>query len=281
VSSIATDIGNSPSDLPVLYTEASGAVELYPRIYNATSSIAQNYHAMVQTAVIRDATSSSNDRQFSVLARRTMGVASLKKGELEYMLMRRISAGSDNQGPWPLDDKEPLEEEHMRLMINTMDISEQTRYVTAIEHEHPLETFYYASSTAGSGRNSGVASIGGLPTNVWSEIIVRKDAPLNQTYAIRLQNVVPRSNSVIEIASLSSVLAPWKIYGCVEMTLTMLQSRDENNRVRLVWNAESDDAKNEARMEPHRNDVENFVGCDYPIKLASLDVRTFVFDVHK
>ena len=78
------------------------------------------------------------------------------------------------------------------------------------------------------------------------------------------------------------MLAPWKIYGCVEMTLTMLQSRVENNRVRLVWNAESDDAKNEERMEPqHRNDVDSVVGCDHPIKLASLDVRTFVFDVHK
>ena len=49
VSSIATGIGNSPAGLPVIYTEASGAIELYPRMYNATSPIAQNYHAMVGT----------------------------------------------------------------------------------------------------------------------------------------------------------------------------------------------------------------------------------------
>ena len=142
VSRLVTDLCTDAN----LYTEASGLSELYPRPLNTTASVGQNYHAIVQSAAIRDAheycTSPSLHahapsglggsretapgqaaatqkpgekegvdlqpppppppvkrplRQLTVLTRRTMGVASLGDGEMEYMLMRRIVSGSDDE----------------------------------------------------------------------------------------------------------------------------------------------------------------------------------------
>ena len=95
---------------------------------NRTGPISQNFHAIVQSSSIVDggdskrnsdgaAASSSNadaggaqqqqqrqqqqqQRQLSVLTRRTMAVASLDDGQLEYMLARRLTDTSDNQGPF-------------------------------------------------------------------------------------------------------------------------------------------------------------------------------------
>ena len=47
-------------------------------------------------------------------------MAALGPGELEYMLMRRILDASDNQGPWPLDDREAVEDT-LRLMVGNDD----------------------------------------------------------------------------------------------------------------------------------------------------------------
>jgi hypothetical protein len=279
VSSIASDINNYQisNKLPIVQTEASGAIELYSRIFNATSSIAQNYHSMVQTAVIRDEMQGDNGRQLNVITRRTMGVASLNVGEIEYMLMRRITSASDNQGPWPLDDKDSMEDDEIRLMIDTVNNSEEQRFVTAIEHENPLVSFYYDSSSlspsATTTLNKRVQNEG-LPKNVWSEIMVRENAPNNQTYVIRLQNVVP-NGKIIQLYSLSNILSPWKLYGCTETTLTMIQSRAENNQVRLIWNAEGE----MQQLKEEKKSSDDEFNCDTFINLSSLDIRTFVFGV--
>jgi hypothetical protein len=143
-SAAAGAVGAATTTTPVLHTEASGFSELYARPFNATASIAQNYHAVVQTAVLRDeraaaaaaAAANSDDRngssrrsgsgrsssgggssssssssggggnrQLTILVPRAMGIASLAEGEVELMLARRITTQSDNQGPWPLDDR--------------------------------------------------------------------------------------------------------------------------------------------------------------------------------
>jgi hypothetical protein len=56
-------------------------------------------------------------RQLALLTRRTMGVASLGAGQIEYMLMRRMADASDNQGPWPLDDAEPMVADRLWLLL--------------------------------------------------------------------------------------------------------------------------------------------------------------------
>jgi hypothetical protein len=273
-------------------------------MFNATASIAQNYHSLVQTAVMRDedsSSASSSGRQLSLMVRRTMGVASLSLGEMEYMLMRRITTASDNQGPWPLDDTDPMEEEHVRLLFGSVTESERQRFVTAAQHEHPLTLLYVVDGARSSGVKSGTKSsttkpliaaatnaatngVTGLPSTVWSEIMVRQEGPRNGTYVVRLQNMVPSGES-IQVPSLSKILSPWKLVGCVETTLTMQQTRLKSEQVRLTWISEKEEEKEEEedkREETKMKEMEGMeeiVDCDTPLLLDSLDLRTFVFDV--
>ena len=129
ISRLETDIASGST----VHTDASGFGELFARPLNSTASVAQNYHAFVQSAALRD---EDGWRQLSVLTRRTMGVAALHAGELEYMLMRRIASQSDNQGPWPLDDKDAMVDV-VRLTLEPTAIAELNRASHALALEHP------------------------------------------------------------------------------------------------------------------------------------------------
>jgi hypothetical protein len=72
----------------LLFTDSTGFHELKERPLNVTGPIAQNYHALVQSAALIEKTGSG--REMAVLTRRTMGVASLADGEMEYA--ERVSA---------------------------------------------------------------------------------------------------------------------------------------------------------------------------------------------
>ncbi len=78
-SRISTDLLTSSQ----LYTDSTGFHELKERPLNVTGPIAQNYHALVQSAALIEKTGLSS-REMAVLTRRTMGVASLADGEMEY-----------------------------------------------------------------------------------------------------------------------------------------------------------------------------------------------------
>jgi hypothetical protein len=67
----------------ILHTDSTGFHELKQRPLNATGPISQNYFALVQTAALIEETGSSS-REMAVLTRRTMGVASLADGDIEY-----------------------------------------------------------------------------------------------------------------------------------------------------------------------------------------------------
>ena len=95
ISRLSTDLQTGPH----LFTDASGFKELQDRVLNVSGPIAQNYHPFVQTAVLTEASGTSNGvRELALLTRRTMGVASLTEGQVEYMLLRRLQQASDFQG---------------------------------------------------------------------------------------------------------------------------------------------------------------------------------------
>jgi lysosomal alpha-mannosidase len=87
-----TDIQSG--DDPVLLTDSNGR-ELQTRVYNKrptfdwkpTQNISGNYYPVTAIASIRD---DSGDRQFSLITDRSQGAASLRAGELELMLNRRL-----------------------------------------------------------------------------------------------------------------------------------------------------------------------------------------------
>ena len=70
--------------------------------------------------------------------------------------------------------------------------------------------------------------------------------------------------------------------GCIETTLTMQQTREQSEAVRLTWRAEKEEKEKEMEMEKEMEEKtkEGVVeDCDSPLLLDSLDLRTFVFDV--
>jgi hypothetical protein len=284
----------SPS---MIHTEASGMRELYPRSTNVSASISQNYHSMVQSAIIRD--EGTNDigslrgkRELSLLTRRTMGVASLGQGELEYMLMRRVTAASDNQGPWPLDDLEPMEEDHMRLIVGMQDEVESIRFSQAMALEQPLAQFYYDTKSRSQEHDASTRTgrrgllrtpsssdpRGGLPSGVWAELMVRMDPPNpNATFMLRLQNMNNATAVVSSVAKMLGLAAK----GCEETSLTMQQTRVANDATRLTWPADSiGKLRPSSRAgEESRRERRGVLGCDNEIELYPLDVRTFTFGV--
>ena len=304
VSRIETDLCTEG----LLYTEASGFSELYARPFNATASVAQNYHALVQTAAIRDAAPAAAahgagcagagrpPRQLTVITRRTMGVASLSAGAVEYMLMRRIADYNDNQGPWPLDDRLPMEGDVLRLMLLPQPAAEASRFTSALELEEPLTVLYRRHSAVTSRRPRadttqtapGKAAASpplGFPRSVWFEVLARAPgAPPNATFALRMQNTLA-GGAPITIASLSRALGLPTMDACVETTSTLQQTRASNDAVRLQWRAEGETwsrppiVRRGAIMASPP--VVSSSACDEPIVLDSLDIRTFTFGVQR
>ena len=208
-----------------------------------------------------------------------MGVAALHAGELEYMLMRRIASQSDNQGPWPLDDKDAMVDV-VRLTLEPTAIAELNRASHALALEHPPVMFYlhHRRQSAHSGHiditdPTGVAlrkteaamPVRGFPATVFAELFVRLGGvPSNAKYVIRLQNLV--------VPPLSAALG-MSLLTCTETTLTMQQARQENEHVRLQWNAETGPVQAPAN-KPARSGVRGGAlpaACDTEIELAPLD----------
>ena len=87
-----------------LHTDSTGFYELKARPLNQTGPISQNYHALVQTAALIEKEGSAS-REMAVVTRRTMGVASLADGDMEYVArttacgwLRRSSAVCERCG---------------------------------------------------------------------------------------------------------------------------------------------------------------------------------------
>jgi len=271
VSMLDTDLCNEGT----IHTEASGMSELYNRPLNASAPISQNYHAMVQTAVIRDETPCRADvrRQLSLATRRTMGVASLAHGRLEYMTMRRITSASDNQGPWPLDDR-LAQRDTLRLSIASLHDAELGRSPMALDLEEPLVLFYVAPSAPTSPSPPHVDLAVGLPPSVWAEMTVRIQPPPLAPYALRLQNVVSESRSVY-VPSLRAAFG-LNMTRCTETTLSLQQTRTANAAVRLTWRA-AGEAPGEQLGDETVHQVDPH--CTEPLVLDPLDIRTFTFDL--
>jgi len=143
----------------------------------------------------------------SVLTRRTMGVASLGDGEVEYMLARRLIDGNDNQGPYPLNEEDDIRDT-VWVQVGTTSSVEATRMPRALELEHPIMALYIAGQGDTPLRAPVLAPITPLPDHVWLDLSVRHSTvalqglqgsgapPLRAPeYMVRLQNLLnPQDN---------------------------------------------------------------------------------------
>ena len=120
----------------------------------------------------------------------------------------------------------------------------------------------------------------GFPATVFAELFVRLGGvPSNAKYVIRLQNLVATGDAV-KVPPLSAALG-MSLLTCTETTLTMQQARQENEHVRLQWNAETGPVQAPAN-KPARSGVRGGAlpaACDTEIELAPLDIRTWTFSL--
>jgi len=144
------------------------------------------------------------------------------------MLLRRISQGSDFQGPAPLDEKD-TSEDVLQLLFGTVDEVESMRFPAALALEQPLLVFYSASP---------------LRTPIWSpfpaqnetlsvDFFVRHSAGSSAApadaaeYALRVQSFAA-GGEFVEFQSLLPRGAT--IASCTEMTLTLQEPRAKVDR---------------------------------------------------
>ena len=234
VSRIETSLSNNG----VLQTDDSGFPEMHSRPRNASGPISQNYHALVQSASI---SGGHGQQQLSVLSRRTVAVASLGDGEIEYMLARRLIDSTDSQGPWPLDEQDDIRDT-MWLAVGEEGAAsdvEAMRMPRALELEHALLPLFLEGGAPPP--TATLAPITPLPPHVFLDLFVRHSCSSGTgaaEYAIRLQSVLAQGMPTTNVSLAALRLGTDNTEACAETTLTMQQVRATNAAQRLQWRAQ-------------------------------------------
>ena len=258
ISRVTSDLATGPS----FWGDATGVFELRERTYNAAGPISSNNFALVQTAALREGSKrgagqgpqeheqeqaslnglaarhrAAGGRALAVLTSRTMGVASLRPGELECMLQRRIEQGSDFQGPAPLGDTGGVVDT-LRLLAGAGALVKVSRPLRALELENPLVVFY-ASDAMGDLALRSWAPVALAGDRLLVGFFVRHSPDADTTataatsftaqggngggddvveYALRLQNLSPAPR----VVTLGGLFPGPSFASCTEMTLTSI-----------------------------------------------------------
>lgn len=276
VARISTDLNTQG----FIYHDNSGSPELAQKALNTTGPISSNYHAVVQTSAIVDV---SNRRQMTLLTRRTMGVASLSGGQLEYMFMRRQTDTSDSQGPWPLDEQDDITETTwLYLDIATPPVL-SNNFARALEFENGLLQLFTDDFLTAPTRNPPVRS---FPSSIFVDFFVRytfANVSGGPEYALRFYHVDADGPQVtLNIND----LALGSLQTCTEKTLSLQEDRAANEQHRMTWNAAPSAAKGllTPPHQPHDERAHQHVSrrstllpssCN-SIAVDPLDIRTFV-----
>jgi hypothetical protein len=259
-------------------------LELYPRQFNRSTSISANYHALVNSAVLRSLTTAQAvqttvaRRQLAVLSRHTMGVATLAAGSLEYMMMRRLT-GTDNQGPWPLNETTPLVIK-TAILAGAASTVEPLRLHRALEFENPPLIMYSTTvNTIEVPVTQTTQVVEALPAGlhllslyVRMPSAARNDS--NVQLVVQLQNTVEHGEPLTLKSGINSLLGAVssRLLTCTETTLTLQQPLAENRR--LVWRA------HDGSLGGYSPDVQGDGDClSSDLIVNALDIRSFVLDL--
>lgn len=257
VTTFSTDLATKGS----WFIDESG-LEMDERVFDPTmpgNTIGANYHAMVSSCYLRSALP-SDQRQFTVLSRQSMGVISQVDGELEVMLHRRTNS-TDSQGPWPLNDTSVLEAP-LWLMVGQELDSEALRHRLNLQLEFPLVAAYgLTTSPAAWGalfHTSFQPFRADLPNNVHLLSLFARN-PGSAEVVLRLQHLfeagdhpIYSKDVTVDVASLFTQL---KVVTAKERSLSLQQAAADMHRQK--W---------------HTNDQKNMAGEERPRKALQTDV---------
>ena len=266
ISKITTDFKTGQR-----FFSADSGMEMHERVFYPTLPISGNYRAMVMQSLLKN---TEDDRAVAISCKHTMGAASFKDGQLEYMMMRRIENGTDDQGPWPLKEVTAMTIPTW-MTIGTFDEVDLTRMKHALHLQYPLDVI-----TTSSGTISKFDVSVEWPEEIHLLSFLIRDHFENGNkleYVVRLQNVV-EDGAVVKNLDIKD-LFPGKTTNiqCTEMTLNLQQERNENGHIRYTWPVDDDDDNvgtnlvNEKREEDKSKDEDFCV-----INIGPMDIRTFI-----
>ena len=146
-----------------------------------------------------------------MLSRHTMGVAALAEGNLEYMMMRRLT-GTDNQGPWPLNETTPLVIKTL-IQAGAANTVEPLRLHRALEFENPpLVMYSTAANTIGVPAQT-TEVMESLPAGLHLLSFYVRMGPAatrdsNVQLVVQLQNTVERGEPLTLSGGIGALIGP-------------------------------------------------------------------------
>ena len=204
-----------------------------------------------------------------------MGVATLAAGSLEYMMMRRLT-GTDNQGPWPLNETTPLVIK-TAILAGAASTVEPLRLRRALEFENPpLIMYSNQPDNAEPIVRTQSLTMKSLPAGLHLlSLYVRMSAAHSGSLqlVVQLQNTVEHGAQIKLDGGMRALLgfaARNQLVGCTETTLTLQQPLVESRR--LVWRAHGGSSGG------HSPEVQgDCLSSD--LTVDALDIRTFVLQL--
>eukprot|EP01119_Soliformovum_irregulare_P005383 TRINITY_DN1714_c0_g1_i1.p1 TRINITY_DN1714_c0_g1~~TRINITY_DN1714_c0_g1_i1.p1 ORF type:complete len:977 (+),score=300.90 TRINITY_DN1714_c0_g1_i1:52-2982(+) len=250
-----------------------------PYPYNITEPVAMNYVPMNLAAYIRDTTKGD---QLTLVSDRTRGCASLKDGQFENMLHRRLLY-DDGRGVG-----EPLNESNIvrtteRIMFDPIaNASRKFRHEMASLNQPPVLMFANVASVSQYTRDNAVsfsAMKAGLPANV--ELITFKMLNTGQIL-LRLQNVFAvgedKEMSASVSVDLNALFPALQIDEITEVSLSANQPASEVHRLQWKTAGSMDDETARFQQELYREDeliIKDNVK-DPRVALKAQQIRSFI-----
>ena len=263
ISKVTTDFKTGQT-----FYSADSGMEMHERVISPTLPISGNYHAMVMQSLLKD---TKTNRALAISCKHTMGVASFKDGQLEYMMMRRIENGTDDQGPWPLKEVTALTIPTW-MTFGTVDEVEFSRMNNALHLQYPLDVI-----TAPISVISKFDIRAEWPEQIHLLSFILRDQPKDDNtleYVVRVQNM-HEGGAVVKNLNIADLFPRGKTnVSCTEMTLNLQEKRNDNDRVRYHWAVDNGRNGNK-NLWPTKNNGDNSCLVD----VGPMDIRTFVVTI--
>jgi len=228
---------------------------------NVTEPVAGNYYPMNALSFIKDSTANS---QFTIVTDRSRGCASLKNGELETMVYRRLLHDDYRGVGEPLNQSYVLRGKEQLIFASPSKSASSFRARSLRLNHPPIIAFGQPSSSSWSNHVTSFAPMTALPLNV--ELLTLKTNAdgsvifrLHHLYAVGEDSLLSRDVKV-DLGALFKNLKPAQV---LELGLSANQLKSNIHRYQWLTNPKQDEPKKFVDLE------------DNVIVLRPMEIRTF------
>lgn len=282
------------------FTDSNGR-EFLERVYNYRPTwdlevyepIAGNYYPLTAAMYVQDKLANV---QLSVLTDRSQAAASLRNGEMELMIHRRLLA-DDNRGvqeplnetiggmsPYPTYERSgdgiTVTGKHYLLLSKLSEGMKETRTMMD-EAYQPFQLFFAKESSSMNNANLNIIENINLPVNVQlvtfekmtqSSILIR----FAHQFAINEDPVLSKSVSI----NLNDVLHQYNIKNIREVTLSANQDKFEQLENKIVWKSTTSSSSTDRNLQEFSNPLHiNNKTRNFIFTISAMQIKTFIVDI--